>query len=331
MTIILLHHAVVHSGILSFVDNAPLSINSLLLAFIGIGGKIGVNIFFIITGYFVVKQNVRLSKILQIAVEIIFYNLLGLLIYSIPTDTFSMKMLLRSFFPLFTDRGGFIDTWVFVYIMAPFLNRAIHSCSRRDALIMLGILYFYFSILSLGKDNYMYSYFSWGITMYLTGAFLRLHPRRIPYSLLWTSLAIGILWLVSISLLESFMPRHGGTRMFYYLHPNMLPYILTSVPLFIIFRRIPNLHSVIINRLGGAAFGVYLLHDTAANCREALWRILFPIADFFMSPLLIFYIIIYCLAIYIVYAAIDMLRSRYLERPLFDTLNRHYHWMRLTY
>ena len=327
MLIILLHHSVVHSGILYKVDADPYSINSFLLALISIGGKIGVNIFFMITGYFMVTQKVKISKILRFLLEIIFYKLIGILIYSIPQGSFSLPDLIRALLPIITDRGGFIDTWFFVFLIAPFTNTLCTNLSKRRFIALLGVLYFYFCINSLNNSDYMSSYFSWGITMYITGAFTRIHSPQISSPLLISSLIIGTIWLWGTSLIDSIVPQLQGTRMFYYTHANMLPYLLTSVSIFIIFKRIPTFHNRFINTIAGGAFGVYLLHDVAGSCRQTIWIDWVPIAHYFTSPYLIPMIILYCIAIYIAFASIDLIRSQYIERPLFNKLNHHIKWL----
>lgn len=66
MFFIVAHNYVVNSGLTA--DNGPiasnlLSINSIFLLLFGAWGKIGINCFVMITGYFMCKSNITLKKI----------------------------------------------------------------------------------------------------------------------------------------------------------------------------------------------------------------------------------------------------------------------------
>ena len=283
-----------------------------------------------ITGYFMVSQKVRLSKILRFLLEIIFYNLLAILIYNIPQHTFSIPCLVKAVLPVITNRGGFVDTWFFVFLTAPFINKVCTGISKRRYLILLGILCFYFVINGLSSPGFGLSYFSWGIAMYITGAFFRLHPPTIGNKTLSAALFVGILWLwggvyVGVKLQDKHIyMTYCGTL-------SLLPCLLASVSIFGLFKRIPTFHSRFVNTIAGGAFGVYLLHDHSGSCRQAIWHDWLPVADFFASAYLIPMIILYCIGIYIAFATIDIIRTKYIERPLFNILNRRIKWLSKEY
>ena len=80
MMLIVAHHCVVNSGLISIdpltlqpcgplVDN-PFSINTLLLWTIGMWGKTGINCFLLITGYFMCTSNITLRKFLKLMLTV---------------------------------------------------------------------------------------------------------------------------------------------------------------------------------------------------------------------------------------------------------------------
>ena len=79
-------------------------------------------------------------------------------------------------------------------------------------------------------------------------------------------------------------------------------------------------YSKLINTLGGATFGVYLIHDNYF-VRQFLWKELFCNNSFASSDNLIIYSIGTVCIVYIVCTAIELLRQYFIERyymKLFD-------------
>ena len=78
MFFIVAHHYVVNSG-LTLEDGPiaanPLSGNSIFLLLFGAWGKIGINCFVMITGYFMCKSSITLRKFAKLLGEIMFYKI----------------------------------------------------------------------------------------------------------------------------------------------------------------------------------------------------------------------------------------------------------------
>ena len=72
MLLIVAHHYVVNSGLLEVMSAKPLSGKSIFLFVLGAWGKIGINCFVFITGYFMCKSNITLKKFVKLLFEIIF-------------------------------------------------------------------------------------------------------------------------------------------------------------------------------------------------------------------------------------------------------------------
>lgn len=67
MLLIVLHHYCVNSGFVEIIDLNDITVNTLLVQFMAFGGKVGVNVFLLISGYFMINgtrkyQKVRSSK-----------------------------------------------------------------------------------------------------------------------------------------------------------------------------------------------------------------------------------------------------------------------------
>ena len=68
MILIVLHHYALHGGLFQ-----PNNLNEKVGLFILLGGKIGVNVFVIISGYFLVNSKFRIKKLLQLIGQVYFY------------------------------------------------------------------------------------------------------------------------------------------------------------------------------------------------------------------------------------------------------------------
>jgi hypothetical protein len=77
MLLIVAHHYVVNSGLMSVMKEEPLHIQSIFLYLFGMWGKTGINCFVMITGYFMCKSPyISLRKFMKLLFEIYFYNLI---------------------------------------------------------------------------------------------------------------------------------------------------------------------------------------------------------------------------------------------------------------
>ena len=76
MLLIVAHHYIVNSGVLDLMYEHPFSGNAIFLFLYGMWGKIGINCFVLITGYFMCKHKITARKFLKLFLEIEFYNII---------------------------------------------------------------------------------------------------------------------------------------------------------------------------------------------------------------------------------------------------------------
>lgn len=76
MYLIVMHHFSVHGGVSIWSGSAPLSFNFYLDQLLSTGGKIGVNLFVLITGYFLAKNSVNFQPCLSVDKDVLLRNYL---------------------------------------------------------------------------------------------------------------------------------------------------------------------------------------------------------------------------------------------------------------
>lgn len=82
MLVIIAHHYIVNSGIYDVIKAGDvLSAASIFSLIFGFGGKIGINCFVLITGYFMCKSQISIRKYVKLFLEVQFYMIVFMLIF----------------------------------------------------------------------------------------------------------------------------------------------------------------------------------------------------------------------------------------------------------
>jgi len=239
---------------------------------------VAVDVYVLISGYFLVETGFRTKRLLHLVLQALFYTclvpivliLLGLL--SVQELTF--YNILQYIFPTNMLHYWFLSAYVLMFLFTPVLNSAVHAMKKTQlqwAIILLLIME------SLSKtvipvrlelDNLRYDAF-WFMVVYLIAAYIRLYG--IPYfdsakKSGLTFLAIGILTFVWTMLIRFVFMKTGQFQNFMesaYGY-NHLFTITGAVALFYTFYHMKLASGFLANvvcKLAPYTFGVYLLHE----------------------------------------------------------------------
>ena len=142
MYLIVLHHSIVH-GVLTISVNQQLRhpIATAVAMILGMGGKIGVIIFVLLTGYFMKNSKISFGKIIKIWLPIFFWSIFLFIIFCIYNpETFTLKNLIKSLFPIIFNQYWFMTVYVFMYCMVPILNSIVTSLNTKNKKIYFLII-----------------------------------------------------------------------------------------------------------------------------------------------------------------------------------------------
>lgn len=144
MLLIVAHHYVVNSGLVQLYDFNHITGNMIFLQLFGFAGKIGINCFVFITGYFMIKSQFKFQKLLKLYLEIKFYTVVIYGVFLITGyEIFSFSGCLKTIFNvIYGVQEGFAATFVFMYMLIPFINAMLLSINKRMHLTLIGILVF---------------------------------------------------------------------------------------------------------------------------------------------------------------------------------------------
>lgn len=296
------------------VDMLNFSASQLL----GYMSNVGVNLFILITGYFITKpKNFRsvAGKAFRLWRTMVFYCIIILIIDSLVAEQMpSLNDILVSVTPIYHNTYWFVTQYVALFLLSPFLARLLSVLDKREFNILLLVMF----LLNFQQESLGYGgLYSGGMTLmffiflFCIGSYIhRFNPIEKVQSYGWL---LYLCICIGMTLLGVFLQfRHLGIVGHEYLYVkglanNSLP-LFSSVALFLWFKTIyigsQRLCRIIL-RFSPCVFGVYLIHDNSM-VRNLLWS---HVKDYIHDPWFIAGLIAYVIVVFVVCLLIDILRE----------------------
>lgn len=323
MLLIVAHHYVVHSGLMPLIEYDFPTAKALYFAFIGCAGKIGINCFVLITGYFMCKSQITLRKGVKLLLQIEFYKIVIFFIFIVSGHlSLTPKTLFLNLFPITSLKDNFVSCFLVFYCFIPFINIFIKSFNRRQHQFFLGLCFVTFCIFPQFLISVNFSYVSWFIVVYIIASYFRIYSPKWasrPSFLAILSIFFIVLSLISVAVGGSLSVYLGkGPALYFFLVDSNKPLALfTALVLFLFFKNIRIKFSWVINILGASSFGVLLIHDCCPAMRQWLWKDFLDCVGFYSGNLYMVHAIFCIGGVYMVCFFIDIIRVYLLEKPLF--------------
>lgn len=303
-----------------------LGINKIITDWLHIGGQIGVGCFLLISGYFMIDQNISLKKILNLVGEVWFYTI-GLWIIWIIKNVSLGNLIIKecfietlyAFFPILFGHYWFVTAYVILMIVSPFLNKLIFSLDHRNYGIFLSTILVIFVVLDGGVPIIL-SDMTGGrliavFIMYFIAGYIRRFGKIERNNILrHLSIAI-ILYFVLFATFYCF--TYIGITLdiqtilnerYFYRVLNSPIIVIICIELFKGFLGMDIKCNKLINEIAGCTFGVYLIHSNRLMSSE-LSKI-FPIYKETRPLLILLYSVVSMIVIYAVSILIDYIRKR---------------------
>lgn len=320
MAMVITHHIIINdfglqqnlNGIKTISSNKQL----LVLMIINSFAIIGVNLFFLVSGYFKIKLNIK--KLISLIIEVyIIYNIvtaIGILTNHVPFDDNTIHNLLFPF-----DLYWFLSAYVGLMIISPFLNKMIENITKEDKkIIILAILLF--SLYAYKHDNGLvinggYSLI-WAIIMYIVGGLINKFKIKNKKGIF-----IYIIGATLLSSIAYIIYKTGNPSKTWGLYKyNNILILIESLGIFIWvnswnFKINSKIIINLITFLGKNTLVVYLLHST---CWLTIIR-KFPVSKVLNMgyfKLGIILLPIYVLIIYVVCALISLLYNKSIQKVI---------------
>lgn len=237
-----------------------------LLQFLEVLFICAVNLFVMISGYFLCTSNKRKAvKALELVVQVMVLGMGKYLVLVVFGAPFSLASLLYAAIP----NNYYVTLYLAVYLLSPYMNLAISKLSDKKLgvlVVLCGVLFALWpTVLDMiyattghnyngmyptnsGGSQYGYSFLNFAL-MYLLGAYLRrIGPGRGIYDALGAGACLAILFIW-----QTYCPSVARA----YSNPLV---ILMAVFVFRLFSHV-YIQSKVINTLAKGTFTCFLLHD----------------------------------------------------------------------
>lgn len=255
MSMIIIHHFLVH--VLNHVDVA-----SDIVKYGDAWVYYGVNLFFMISGRFTVKCNLR--AIVKLCGMVWFYNMIAFIVMHLMGYELAPGHIFRAiFFPVSEAQYWFLMVYFFILILSPLVNLGLKNMSDKSLTAFIVLVLsanFYSNALGFNFVNSTgYSFFQ-GLMMYVIGYWI----ARVK---LWKRISISMcLALVAFfSLVSSLTKGLESNVLLEMLRAQLWEYngicvIGGSVAIMLLFSKM-DFKSRMVNSISTAALGCYLIQD----------------------------------------------------------------------
>ena len=207
MWLIICNHILVHGGVFEQTN----SVYYYCLFLLWNLSIMAVNLYVLISGFFLITQKFKLSKLVHIYLEVVFYALLWY-IYALTfgLESFSfLTFLFNIICPFSSEQYWFISAYIVMYLLSPLLNFLILKMNKHQhltaCLLLLFLFSFWVDIYPVRNQNIFnlsngYS-FHWFIVLYFIAAYLRLHIdlNKWKHTVIFSIFAYIIISVLSIS------------------------------------------------------------------------------------------------------------------------------------
>lgn len=281
MLFIILWHILLHGRFIDSCGNPTLYVVLNILFFVTI---VHVNSFVLLMGFFQSKSKFRLSKLLNLILQVMFFSTIMLLI-CIKLNwikDYNYVTIFNYSVPSSTTYYWFINSYIVVYMLSDIINMMINKLSRVQfkwailvSFIVLSLIPYITGYRSLANDGYTIYHF---IMLYMIGAYIRKYPIKETYHfkkmstngyrflMLFIIIFLGIVnYLLctfaanylSVESFVSVIAERIDTSKYSYSTPFA---IIQSIAYFELVRSL-KLKSRAINFIAPFVFGIYLFHE----------------------------------------------------------------------
>jgi hypothetical protein len=303
-------------------------VNKIFSSFLTVGGKLGVALFFILTGYFLINsKKINLKKLFCTT---IFYSFFCFILFVVTGHHLggSSKILtiIKSFLlPLSGGTWWFITSYTLLILIHPLINDFMNKLSKRQSLVFLAVFcIFWYALALVFKAPFFY--LQRAVFFYSVGAFLYrfnvLNNKRLGMKALIT-VVLTVIYTCVAYFSVTFLATHRGTTAYRivavisdFINAGLLIPVLTVLIMMLICGlEIKTNRSI--NFVASTIFGIYLLHDSSI-IRPVLWNEIVK-ADTVLYKMPAFPIVclIVILTIFICGLLIDALRQYFFEKRIF--------------
>ncbi len=285
---------------------------------------VAVNCYVLVSGYFLVKSEFKWKKVLKIYAETLFYSIsIFIIVVVFKKEEFTISALIKSFFPILTKEYWFINSYLLMYILSPFINKMIHALKQEELKKLLIILIIAFSIWSLLPNEYVFDKSEgygiiWFICLYIIAGYIRLYGgknKEKTKSKRYLLIYLGMVLMITcvMILVDKICLTLGiDTRRDKFLKYNNILVFIGSISIFLYFKNmnIKNKNSSqAITFIAPLTLAVYLIHEQYLMSK-ILYMDILNVPVCYHNNYSILIVIGYVISIFIICIGIEYVRQK---------------------
>ncbi len=271
------HHFIVkgNGAVLDSSFSLPQIVYILLIP----GGKIGVNCFVLLTGYFLSRKPAKTERVLRMVWTVTLYSVFGNILAVLAGRGLTAGSWKAAILPIaYNTVGWFIAPFLVLTILSPFINEMLehldHAGFLRLLICLTGVCALCPNVLP--HSSFFIDQFGWFLYLYVIGAYLHRFParwmenRRKVVFITIAVLAVNILVQVVLRVLLHTKPDKLELANYYAVNGNSVLCLAAAIMLFLMCRKL-KFQNRAVNWVAGSCFGVYLLTDCTV-LESILWE-----------------------------------------------------------
>lgn len=304
MLMIIAHHLSLHGVLNVGVYESGSVVNKIITQLYFPGGETGVGLFFMITGYFLIKSDKK-SNYIKLLLQVLFY---GIVLAAIALYIFKEKGLKFEILeiatcvlvPISSVKWWFVSYYVLLLLIVPQLNAFVRRLNCKGFLLILLIL----CVLEYMMQWMLVTPFlriSMAVFFYCLGAYLSVFEFKIRKSMCvcvcvasWSFYALARYYNIPFSFLI-----------------GKLNVVVCCITAFMFFKQL-DIHSDMINLVAKTTLGIYMIHDNDV-LRSFIWNDVFKMESQFSSDYYLLTSICTILCVFVAGMIFDFLRVKLLE------------------
>ena len=325
MVLIVAHHYLLHTKGLFGANTSPAE--TTFLTIFAMYGKIGLNVFILLTGYFSAAARFSYRRVLEIAAAMTAYYWAIVLFYVIREGWRTDYLNLRNMVPVIWG-NWFVVIYIWFSLFIPFLNKLLRGLDKPAFLRLIVLLCLVRLVLPAVGELFYISNFEMFAALYCIGAYLCLHvPAQQKVHWLWylPCVFFAAVWLANFPMYYLGLGDTGLARFLQgiawrlvYEQESWLA-VGIAVSIFLVFRNW-SFYSPVINKAARGVMGVYLIHENEI-LRAKIWESVSPGTQWLGTGWLVPHAVLKTLAVFLVCLLVDTVRIQAFAKtvdPLLD-------------
>ena len=244
-------------------------------------GKAGVNIFSLITGYFMINRSASFTKLWNLEAQVLFFTIAGLITALVMGQHVGMMIYISSIFPIITCSYWFITAYFLVYLFSPYFNKLMFALDGKERDKFMLILYIVWCIIPFFTNQkasaFFWNQFIWFVVMYFTGGYLRLNKARYEKRVyLWAIVICAFSLVLCSFIIDSIVQQVNVPReaVRYFAWSNSPFIIVICVSMLRVAELSPFKSYKVINRVSSLVIGMYLFQENVIFS-DLCWKVWF--------------------------------------------------------